>query len=199
MATLTSLSVADDPRLWLDLGFGVSGDCCRVGGASIQLGAGGEGVLAWEIDGAAGLAELPTFAGLAAPPGPAPDHPNGVIAIDHVVVATPDLDRTVSAFEGAGIQLRRTRSAGSPERPLMQAFFRLENTVVEVVGTPGQAGTGPARFYGLALTVGDLDATAAWLGGRLRPARPAVQAGRRIATLDRSAGSTVPLAFMSRR
>ncbi|MBV9662995.1 MAG: glyoxalase, partial [Actinobacteria bacterium] len=58
-------------------------------------------------------------------------------------------------------------------------------------------GDGPARFYGLAFTVADLDATAAYLGDRLRPAKDAVQPGRRIATLDKSAGSSVAIAFMS--
>ena len=43
----------------------------------------------------------------------------------------------------------------------------------------------------------DLDATARYLGDRLHPAKGAVQPGRRIATLDRGAGSTVAMAFMS--
>jgi hypothetical protein len=72
--------------------------------------------------------------------------------------------------------------------------------IVEVIGAPepaeGTAGR-PAGFFGLAFTVTDLDATAAWLGPRLHPAKDAVQPGRRIATLDRAAGSTVAIAFMS--
>jgi hypothetical protein len=49
----------------------------------------------------------------------------------------------------------------------------------------------------LAFTVAELDATARFLGERMRPPKEAVQPGRRIATLDRSAGSTVAMAFMS--
>jgi catechol 2,3-dioxygenase-like lactoylglutathione lyase family enzyme len=120
-----------------------------------------------------------------------------VTVLDHVVVITPDLARTTGAFESAGLRLRRTRDAGSPQRPMTQAFFKVGPTIVEVVGSPTRAEPGPARFYGLAFTVADLDATAAFLGERLRPARDAVQAGRSIATLDRAAGSTVALAFMS--
>ncbi len=68
---------------------------------------------------------------------------------------------------------------------------------MEVVGSPTTAGPGPARFYGLAFTVDDLTTTADLLGPRLRPARDAVQSGRRIATLDWAAGSTIAMAFMS--
>ncbi len=81
---------------------------------------------------------------------------------------------------------------------MTQAFFKMGETTVEVVGS-APSGPGEARFYGLAFTVADLDATAAFLGQRLRSSREAVQTGRRIATLDRSSGSTVPLAFMSPR
>ena len=80
---------------------------------------------------------------------------------------------------------------------MVQVFFRLGEVVLEVVGGPQPSGDGPARFFGLAFTVADLDATARYLGDRLHPAKGAVQPGRRIATLDRGAGSTVAMAFMS--
>jgi hypothetical protein len=95
--------------------------------------------------------------------------------------------------------LKRTRATGTPKRPMTQAFFTLASTIVEVVGPTDRSGPGDATFYGLAYTVADLDKTAAFLGSRLRPAGDAVQQGRRIATLDRAAGSTIPLAFMSAR
>jgi hypothetical protein len=75
-------------------------------------------------------------------------------------------------------------------------FFRLGEAVLELVGPPTPGGDGPARFWGLALNVSDLEQTAGLLGPRLRPVKPAVQPGRFIATLDRAAGSTVELAFM---
>jgi len=46
------------------------------------------------------------------------------------------------------------------------------------------------------VTVDDIDATVALLGELLRPAKGAVQAGRRIATVDKSAGSGVAIAFL---
>jgi hypothetical protein len=113
------------------------------------------------------------------------------------VVATPDVGRTVAALAATGMVLRRERRGGPPERPLHQAFFRHGEAVVEVAGPPEPDGAGPARLWGLTVTCADLDALAARLGSRLGTVRPAVQPGRRIATLRPGAGSSVPLAFMS--
>jgi hypothetical protein len=197
VVAITSLVVADPPELWNDLGFVVRDRACRVAGITIELGAPAVGLSAWTLDDAAGLSELPVARGVSPQTGATAPHSNHVIALDHIVVATPDVGRTIEAFETAGIPLRRTREIGTPQQPTIQAFFRLDNTVVEVVGPARESRPGPARFYGLAFTVADLDATATLLGGRLRPAKDAVQPGRRIATLDRAAGSTVPIAFMS--
>ena len=82
---------------------------------------------------------------------------------------------------------------------MTQAFFKLDDVVVEVVGAPTAAAPGQARFWGLTFTVADLDTTAELLGPSLRPIKAAVQPGRRIATLDKAFGSTVPMAFMSVR
>jgi catechol 2,3-dioxygenase-like lactoylglutathione lyase family enzyme len=125
------------------------------------------------------------------------EHPNGVIGLDHVVVTTPDLARTTAAFEACGVRLRRTRDIDTGGGPMRQAFFRLGPVVVEVVGPASSAGDGPAGFWGLAFTVEDLGVTAAVLADALGPVSDAVQPGRRIATLRRSAGSSVPVAFMT--
>lgn len=213
---LAAVDVTDRPELWAGLGFAVDGTGrCRVSGVALRLGAGdpggGSGLRSWTVDGAPGLAELPIGDPEPGPgagdPGRAdgsgPDaasrpgvgaHPNGVEALDHVVVTTPDLDRTVAAFEAAGLPLKRIRQAGAG---VMQAFFRLGPVIVEVVSRPDADPTGPAALWGLAFTVSDLALTASVLGDRLRPARPAVQPGRHIAALDRAAGSGVPIVFMS--
>jgi len=197
VAEIASLVVADPPEIWSALGFVIADGACWISGIRHELGATGQGVVAWTLRDADDISELPL--GESAPPvaRPTPEHPNGVIALDHVVVVTPDLDRSIDAFESAGIRLRRTRDAGTPQRPRRQAFFKLGDTIVEIIGPQTASRPGQAWFYGLAFTVADLDATAAFLGERLRPAQNAVQSGRRIATLDRSAGSTVALAFMS--
>ena len=41
-------------------------------------------------------------------------HPNGTVAIDHVVVISPDLDRTIEALRDAGFDLRRVREGDTP-------------------------------------------------------------------------------------
>jgi catechol 2,3-dioxygenase-like lactoylglutathione lyase family enzyme len=199
MPIISALAVSDPPELWRDLGFTVEGSSCRIGSTVHDLGAAGDGgVLSWSLDGVEVVGDevegLPTTVRPAAADAP-PAHPNGVTIIDHVVVFTPNMDRTVQTLEKLGVECRRLREAG---RGNVQAFFRFAETILEVVGPANGAGDGPARFFGLAFTVDDLDATASFFGDRLRPAKDAVQRGRRIATLDKSAGSTVAMAFMSR-
>ena len=130
-------------------------------------------------------------------------HPNGIEAIDHVVVIAPQLDRTVAALEAAGLDLRRIREQPTPAGAPRQAFFRLGAEIVEVVQEPAEVSVrlgGPERpafFWGLALRCPDLDATVAALGEeRSGAVRDAVQPGRRIATLRRAAGLALPIALM---
>jgi len=203
MPEVVEIAVADDPVLWRSLGFDVDDDECRIGGATVRLGGPGEGVRGWTLAGAAGtdLDGLATTAGERGRSDRGGRHANGVVAIDHVVAFSPDLDRTVAALQAAGLDLRRIRDEPTPAGAPRQAFFRLGDVILEVIQMradmirdPGA----PARLWGLALAVDDLDATVAVLGERLGEPRDAVQEGRRIATLRRDAGSSVPLAFMTR-
>lgn len=179
MAEFATLTVGDPPDVWADLGFQVDGGTVAVSGVRLVLGAEAPGLSQWILR-----------HGDDEPP-PTPAHRNGVREIDHVVLLTPYLDRTIDDLSGEGFDLRRVRDAGSGMR---QAFFRLGPVVLEVVGDTDDP---EPRLWGITFTVDDLDATATFLGDRLRPPKDAVQPGRRIATLDRSAGSTVPIAFMS--
>ena len=205
-ATIDELTVADEPAAWAALGFGVESDTCVLGEVRVRLAGtdAGKGicgcalrdVAATELDG------LPTERSGRQPPAAAPAHPNGVAAIDHVVAITPDLGRTVAAVEAAGIELRRIREEPTPAGAPRQAFFRLGEPILEVVQEPRdvaeRAGRDrPAFFWGLALTVPDLEATVAGLGDRVSEARDAVQPGRRIATLHRAAGLSVPVALIT--
>lgn len=204
--TLVEVAVGDDPAGWSDIGFAVGDDgTCPVGSVAIRLvgttGGRGRGIVGWSLSGLAVGGEvdgLPTAtATRPQSPGGAPRagvHPNGVTRIDHLVVITPDLDRTTGALESLGIGLRRTREAGRGRR---QRFFRLGEVVLEVVGPVRPVGEGPATFWGLAFTVADLDATVALLGDRIGPPRAAVQQGRRIASLPTGDAVSVPVAFMS--
>jgi hypothetical protein len=87
--------------------------------------------------------------------------------------------------------LRRLRDAGG----FRQGFRRLGPAILELVEIPG-APPGPAHFWGLVVTVADLDALAGRLGPLLSEIRAAVQPGRRIAGLSRDAGLSPRVAFM---
>ena len=64
-------------------------------------------------------------------------------------------------------------------------------------GSGAVAEADPARWFGLAVDVADLDQTAALLGPGLGPIKGAVQAGRRIATVrHRDLGLSVAVALM---
>ena len=119
------------------------------------------------------------------------------LACDHLVVMSPDSDRTITALAAYGVEPRRQRHTDQYGPPFTQTFFRLGRPILELIGPATPAGSEPARFYGIAFTVDDLDATAALLGDRLGRVKDAVQPGRRIGTLRREAGAGIPLAFMS--
>jgi hypothetical protein len=132
----------------------------------------------------------------------AESHPNGARQIDHLVAISPDVDRTAAAIRAAGVELRRMREGPTPGGSVRQAFFRLGEVILEVVempaGAPGAPERdAPARFYGLAFVVEDLDAAGGVLGDHLGRARDAVQPGRRIATIRREAGLGLPVALMT--
>ena len=205
--TLDELTIADTPDAWRGCGFQVDGDTCVVGDTRIRLAGddAGKGLTGWLLRDIAKTAELdglPTALSDRPPPGEQPAHSNGIAALDHVVAITPALDRTVAALQGAGLDLRRIREQPTPAGAPRQAFFRLGSVILEVVQEPKEAveragGDRPAFFWGLAFVAPDLDATVASLGDRVSEIRPAVQPGRRIATLRRSAGLAVPLALIT--
>jgi hypothetical protein len=200
------MTVADTPQAWSALGFAVDGDTCVVGDVRVRLAGSqaGKGLSGWSLRDAdaTDLDGLATTRSDRQPPSVRPAHPNGVTALDHVVAITPALERTVAALEGAGLDLRRIREEPTPAGAPRQAFFRLGATILEVVQEPEEAieragGDHPAFFWGLAFVAPDLDATVAMLGERASEARDAVQPGRRIATLRRSAGLAVPVALIT--
>jgi hypothetical protein len=117
------------------------------------------------------------------------------VRIDHVVVNTPDLARTFAALGEAGLDLRRVREHSET---LHQGFFRMGEVILEVIGPPEPAGEEPARFWGLVAAVPDVDELVAGAEpGLFGEPRAAVQQGRRIVTVAREAGLSVPLAFLT--
>jgi hypothetical protein len=205
---LVALELRADPAAWRAAGFAVGDDArCRVGTTDLVLSGGDGGFAGWTVAGAIpaddGLDGVPTTVEHDEAPDAAPAHPNGVAAIDHVVLATPDTARTFETLEAAGFALRRVRDAGSAERPLRQGFFLFADVLLEVVGPPEPApGTGaqPSALWGITFVAGDLDAARSAFGeDRLGAPRDAVQPGRRIAIVDRSARLGARVALMTPR
>jgi glyoxalase/bleomycin resistance protein/dioxygenase superfamily protein len=206
-ATIDELTVADEPARWAQLGFEVCSDRAQIGRVHVRLIGDGtaRGIVGWSLRGISGTAldGLPTTISTRPVPEPADPHPNGVLVLDHVVAMTPALDRTAAALQAAGLDLRRIREEPTPAGAPRQAFFRLGEEILEVVQEPEEvvARAGgedrATRFWGLALTVEDLERTAERMAPHVGEIRTAVQPGRRIATLRRSAGLAVPVALMS--
>jgi catechol 2,3-dioxygenase-like lactoylglutathione lyase family enzyme len=199
---LLGLDAAADPESWRKIGLTVDDGVCTIGGVAVRLGVDGKQITGWaltgvpageRIDGLRTTVPAPRRAGAA--------HPNGAVAIDHVVALTPVPERTIAALAAIGLEPRGVRHTDEYGPPFTQTFFRVGRPILELIGPDEPrddgAADGPARFFGLALTVADLDATAVYLGGRLGRVKDAVQPGRRIATLRREAGAGLPLAFMS--
>jgi hypothetical protein len=208
--TIDQLTLADDPARWAALGFDVDDGHCQIGRVVLsftgaEAAPGQPGICAWSLRDLASdqLDGLPTTISHKSIPEPATVHPNGVVAIDHIVAASPELDRSVAALQAAGLDLRRVRDEPTPAGAPRQAFFRLGHEILELIQEPAEvierAGgvDHPVRFWGLALQVDDLERCAEQLGENVSEVRPAVQPGRRIASVRRSAGLAVPLALMS--
>ena len=125
---------------------------------------------------------------------PQSDFDLGVIGVDHVVINTPDLMRTSDALTAAtGAPLKRVRDAGNN---VQQGFHRLGSVIVEIVTAPTMP-LGDASLWGFVLNVKDIYAVANHVGPDvLSIPKPAVQAGRLIATFRSSVGLGVPVALM---
>jgi hypothetical protein len=205
-ASIDRITLADEPARWEALGFTLEGGACQLGSVIVGFTGHGRGIVEWSLRGVSSteLDGLATTLSERPVPGEPPEHANGALAVDHVVAMSPSLDRTVAALQAAGLDLRRVREEPTPAGAPRQAFFRLGEVILEVVQEPEEvlAGHGgpdrPARLWGLALSFGDLERAVERLGEHASPVRPAVQPGRQIATVRRSAGLSVPLALMSR-
>jgi hypothetical protein len=192
---IEQLEIGADPSSWADAGFAIEDRCARAGEVVLHF-TDGEGIRGWRLEGNdSEIDGLP----VASPAEIAPRegrHPNGVTEIDHLVVLTPDLERTTRALEETRTERRRVREVETDDGILRQGFFRLGEVILEVVTHP-KIGPGPARFWGITFAVADLDETAELLGERLGSIRAAVQPGRRIATVRREAGLGLPVALIS--
>jgi hypothetical protein len=188
--SIDELEIAAEPEAWSAAGFDVEDGRCRVSRVTLRLTGTGprRGIVGWTLDEPADE-----------PAGP---HPNGVVSVDHVVMLTPDLDRSIAELESQGFDLRRTREGPTPGGSTRQAFFRAGEPILEVVLAPEGTSVardpdGPARLWGIAFGVDDMEHAARTLGDALGTPRDAVQPGRSIATVRSEAGLGPAVALMT--
>jgi len=115
---------------------------------------------------------------------------NSVDYLEHIVVMTPVLSDAITANEAVGVLCKRIREVGNGAR---QAFFKLEQTVLEVVG-PAR---GKPGCWGLALMCDDIaNAVATARAGGLQATEPklAIQGGQIARIVEPLDG--VAIAFM---
>jgi catechol 2,3-dioxygenase-like lactoylglutathione lyase family enzyme len=200
-ATIDELVVAADPAAWGAAGFRVEDGVVEAASVRVRLAGSdaGRGLISWSLRGieSTDLDGLPTEVSERPPASGAP-HPNGVVAVDHVVVFSPDLDRSVESLREAGLNLRRVREEPTPAGAPRQAFFRLGQVILEVIQVPDGSPLladpdSPARLWGISFLAADLDQGADVLG----EPRDAVQPGRLIATVRREANLGLPVALMT--
>lgn len=203
------ISLGDEPEAWSAIGFDVtaqvhtnSAASVRLGNTTVVLTGSGAGFIGWTVDGIIdpieAMVALDPRVGESIESGE--PHPNGITAIDHVVVNTGDVDRTAAALSGAGLQCRGSRSTTSYGSPMRQQFYWLGDVILELVGPDEGEPTSsePAGLFGLALVSDDLEETVAGLGDLADTPRNAVQRGRRIAGIRGGrVGISLPLAVMS--
>jgi hypothetical protein len=201
---VVAIEIADEPDAWRAAGFTVDHDVAQVGAVAVHLVGRTDGrrIRAWTWHGLAGDGPLDGLVTRAShrPTALAAVHPNGATVLDHIVVVTPRLDRSIAAFEARGLDVRRVRHTDQYGPAFRQVFFRGGETIVEMIGPddPSADDDRPAHFYGLAFTVADLEGAARLLGDGLGRAKDAVQPGRRIATLRHDRYDiSVPIALMS--
>ena len=128
--TIAELVVGASPDHWRAAGFAVDADDrVVIGTVTLRLDPDGDqGIASWSLR-APVPSEIDGLATTASPRSDFPDpvvHPNHVVAIDHLVVLTPDLDRTIDALAEQGLELRRVREGPAGDgREVKQAFFRM--------------------------------------------------------------------------
>jgi hypothetical protein len=121
-------------------------------------------------------------------------HPNGALAVDHVVLHSNDAAFVKSEFAKLSIQPRAERNDIYPG--ITQIFFRPGGgTVIEVVINKDF----PKSFlWGMTLVVADIDAAKSLLNDNGSNPKKAIQPGRRILTVRGSnIGINTNMAFMT--
>jgi catechol 2,3-dioxygenase-like lactoylglutathione lyase family enzyme len=117
----------------------------------------------------------------------------GFLAIDHLVINTPDPERAIGLWrDRLGVRLALDREF--PHRGLRMLFFRSAGVTLEYVSPIGSAGTGDDLLNGVAYRVADLDRVRERLlaaGLDVSEVRTGNKQGTRVATV-RNETESVP-------
>ena len=103
--SIDELVVGDEPASWTAAGFTVDGDTCRIGTVRVRLAGrdAGSGITAWslrDLVAAGDIDGIPTSSSDRAPATPG-QHACGARLVDHVVLMSPDGERTAAAVTAA--------------------------------------------------------------------------------------------------
>lgn len=199
---LQRLVIGDDGESWRSAGFDVEAGELTLGSVTIEFAGTGadRGVLGWSLAGVTSTIESIPTVGSHAPPTRRSENPNAVFAIDHVVVETGDIDRTVAALADVGIEERRRARMETPLGERQQSFLWAGRVILEVVGPVAPDPSAKMGIWGLALVSSNLEITGNVIGEHLSEPRDAVQPGRKITIVDTKAlDISVPIAVLSPR
>jgi hypothetical protein len=197
MTALVAVRLGARSEAWVALGFEIAGGRLLLANGAIAFDDAATGLAALVVDEVSGDVDgLPVELGTSVPGGSTAAQAE----LDHVVVMTDSLERTSAAIEAAlGLECRRLRDTGQ----VRQAFHRFADPVdggsrgciLEIVENDRVA---TPQFWGLVITVDDLERLCRSNPDLISPPKSAVQPGRRIATARREAELGTAVAFMSR-
>ncbi|SRR5579885_1385785 len=118
------------------------------------------------------------------------ENPNSADYLDHIVVMAPSLEDAIASQEAIGLPCKRIREAG---RGMRQAFFKLEDTVIEVVA-PARENPGCWGLAFMCIDAAKAVAVARERGLQATEPKPAIQGGLIARIVDPIDG--VSVAFM---
>lgn len=189
---LTTLEVPASAEAWRRCGFDVPEDSVFAAGpVAVRLDAAAQQVTLRLSEPVEGLA----FCEQA--DAPLSIHPNGVTAVDHVVLATSRPEAAVAALVAAGAEVRGTRETELGGTRIEQRFLPLPGGMIELVSS-GDWPESPA-IWGITFACSDPDAAAAAYPDLIPAPHDAVQPGRRITTIAREASLGTRVALISPR
>jgi hypothetical protein len=200
MTQLVGIRLGARPEAWAALGFDMSDGVLPLANGAIVLDEDVTGIGSLVVDrGVAGIVDGLTFE-VDTDLVVARDSDGAVAGeLDHVVVMTNSLERTSAEIDAMlGLECRRIRET----HEVRQAFHRFADPpdgsargcILELV--ENQRVPHPA-FWGLVITVDDLDALCDANPELIAPPKPAVQPGRLIASARREADLGTAVAFMT--